>query len=158
FDSAAGTAARPPGLCYGIASLTPTAGGGLNAVVGDLKQLMAALVTAGGGRDPQVILNPVEALTLAPLGSPKFEIPVLRSNGVPVGTVILIEGSSLASAFSGVPEFEIGQYPLLTYDDSAPPADPMTGAPTRSAFQTDSIGLRCRLSNCSWGMRAPHIA
>src|SRR5262245_41987861 len=47
--------------------------------------------------------------------------------------------------------------PLLTYDDASPPADPVTGAPTRSAFQTDSLGLRCRL-RCSWGLRAPQLA
>jgi hypothetical protein len=157
FDANAGSASRPPGILFGIAGLTPTAGGGLAALEGDLKQLMTALVSAGAGRDPVIITHPSQALTLSLLAGPKFDIPVLRSSGIAAGTVIMIESSSFASAMSSVPEFEIGQYPLLTYDDPAPPADPMTGTPTRSAFQTDSIGLRTRLI-CSWGFRAPHIA
>jgi len=157
FDASAETSARPAGLCFNIAGLTATSGGGLNALLGDLRQLMAALVAAGGGRDPTIVTHPTQALTLSLLASPKFDIPVLRSSAIPAGTVIMIEGSSLASAFSGVPEFEVGMHPLLTYDDTSPPADPMTGAPTHSTFQTDTLGLRVRL-RCSWGMRAPHLA
>src|SRR5262249_44322218 len=67
------------GLCHGIAGLTATPGGGLNPLLGDLKQLMAALVTAGGGRDPTIVTHPTQALTLALLAGPRFDIPVLRS-------------------------------------------------------------------------------
>jgi len=79
FDANVGDASRPAGLCHGIAGLTATPGGGLNALVGDLKQLMAALVTAGGGRDPTIVTHPTQALTLALLAGPRFDIPVLRS-------------------------------------------------------------------------------
>jgi hypothetical protein len=157
FDATAGSAARPPGLLSGVAGLTPTAGGGLAALEADLKQLMNALVAAGGGRDPVLVMHPSQALTLSLLASPKFDIPVLRSSGIAAGTVILLEPSSLASVFSGVPEFEVGAHPLLTFDDASPPADPMAGQSTKSMFQTDSLGLRARL-RCAWGWRAPHIA
>ena len=157
FDANAGDSSRPAGLRYGVAGSTPTAGGGVAALEGDLKQLMAALVTAGAGRDPVLVVNPVQALALTLLASPKFDMPVLRSSDVPVGTVIMIEASSLASAFGGAPEFEVAPYPLLTMEDTSPPADPMTGSPTKSMFQTDSLGLRVRL-RCSWGLRAPQLA
>jgi hypothetical protein len=137
-------------LRYGVSGLTPTAGGGLAALAGDLKQLMTALVTAGAGRDSVLVMNPAQALTLSLVASPKFDMPVLQSSDVPATTVIMVEASSVASAFSGVPEFEVGPYPLLTMEDTSPPADPMTGQPTKSMFQSDSLGLRV--------MRAPHIA
>jgi hypothetical protein len=156
FDANPGDASRPQGLLYGVADLTPTAGGGLNALVGDLRQLMAALVAAGGGRDPTIVTHPAQALTLALLAGPRFDIPVLRSSAVPAGTVVMIETSSLASAWDNVPQFEVGAYPLLTFDNSSPPLDPMTGQPTKSMWQTDSVGLRARL-NCCWGLRAPHV-
>jgi hypothetical protein len=157
FDANAGDASRPPGLLNGLAGLTPTAGGGLAALQGDLQQLMAALVTAGAGRDPTIVTHPAQALTIKLMAGPKFDIPVLSSSALPAGTVIMIEGSSLATAFSGVPEFDVGQYPLLTFDDTSPPADPMTGQPTRSTFQTDELALRARL-RCAWGMRGPHLS
>src|SRR5262249_28419053 len=91
------------------------------------------------------------------VGRAAFRYSGAALNAIPAGTVILVEASSLATAFSDVAEFEVGAYPLLTYDDASPPADPMTGAPTRSAFQADSLGLRCRL-RCSWGLRAPRRA
>jgi hypothetical protein len=106
FDANPGDASRPAGLRNGVAGLTPTAGGGLNALTGDLKQLMAALVAAGGGRDPAIVTHPTQALSLALLASPKFDIPVLRSSGIPAGTVIMVEASSLASAFSGMKRLE----------------------------------------------------
>jgi hypothetical protein len=157
FDANPGDSSRPQGLLYGVAGLTPTAGGGLNALVADLRQLMAALVAAGAGRGPTIVAHPEQALTLALLAGPRFDIPVLRSSAVPAGTVIMIEASSLATAWSNVPQFEVGAHPLLTFDDTSPPSDPMTGQPSKSMFQTDSIGLRARLT-CSWGLRAPHIS
>jgi hypothetical protein len=157
FDANPGDASRPPGLLYGHAGLTPTAGGGANAREGDLKQLMAALVATGGGRDPTILARPEQALSLKLTAGPQFDIPILPSSPLPAGTVIMIEASSLASAWDSVPQFEVGAHPLLTFDDSAPPSDPLTGQPTKSMWQTDSLGLRARLT-CSWGLRAPHIA
>jgi hypothetical protein len=157
FDANASDASRPAGLLSGIAGLTPTTGGGLTALEGDLRQLMNGLVSAGGGRDPAIVTHPGQALTLKLMAGPKFDVPILASSDIPAGTVIMIETSSLATAFEGVPAFEIGNFPLLTYDDTSPPADPMTGAPTRSTFQTDTIGLRVRL-RCCWGLRAPQLA
>jgi hypothetical protein len=157
FDANPGDSSRPPGLLYGHAGLTPTPGGGLTALQGDLKQLMGALVTAGAGRDPTIITRPEQALSLKLTAGPQFDIPILPSSALPVGTVIMIEGSSLASAWDKLPQFEVGAHPLLTLDDTSPPADPMTGQLSKSMFQTDSLGLRVRLI-CSWGLRAPHIS
>jgi hypothetical protein len=157
FDANPGDSSRPAGLRYGVSGLTATAGGGLAALEGDLKQLLGALVTAGAGRDPTIVTHPTQALTLSLLAGPRFDIPVLRSSAIPAGMVIMVEASSLASAFSNVPQFEVGAHPLLTLDDTSPPSDPMTGQPTKSMWQTDSLGLRARLT-CSWGLRAAHLS
>src|SRR5262249_38130309 len=79
--------------------ITATAGGGLNALEGDLRALTAALVAAGGGRSPVLVLNPVQNTSLSLIAGPHFRIPVWPSNAVPVGTVIMVEPTSFASAF-----------------------------------------------------------
>src|SRR5262249_34330112 len=87
--------------------------------------------------------------------------PVLLSNSIPDGTVIAVEASSFASAFSPVPEFAVGTSAILHFEDtnpadiSTPPAT--VAAPVKSMFQTDSLALRMVL-RAAWGLRAPHVA
>src|SRR4029077_7721244 len=53
LDANPATVVRPAGILNGVAGLTPTAGGGFNAIVGDLKKLTGALLTGTTRRDPQ---------------------------------------------------------------------------------------------------------
>src|SRR5262249_62362363 len=124
---------------------------------GDIKQLTNALVTAGAGRDPVIVTNPVQAALLSLLSGSHFNIPVLQSSAVAVGTVIMIEASSFVSAFDPVPEFRVGQEMTVHMEDAAP-ADPiMGGTPVRNMFQVDSTGLAVTLKT-AWGMRAASVA
>jgi len=148
--------ASPAGILNGIAPITPTAGGGLAAMEGDLRALTAALVAVGAGRNPALVVNPVQNTSLTLLAGPHFKIPIWPSNAVAVGTVIMVEPSSFASAFAPTPEFEISSHALLQFQDT-PTSDPMAGTPTESLWQHDKIAWQTKL-RAAFGMRAPHVA
>jgi hypothetical protein len=67
LDATAASTTRPAGLRNGVATLTATAGGGFAALVGDLRQFVAALITASNGnlRQPVWIMNEIQALSIA---------------------------------------------------------------------------------------------
>ena len=49
LDSNAATVIRPAGILNGVSGLTPTAGGGFNALTGDIKQISGAILTNTAG-------------------------------------------------------------------------------------------------------------
>src|SRR5262249_40595558 len=67
LDAGAATVVRPAGLLNGVAALTPTAGGGFNALVGDLKQLSGAILnsTQGHIRALTWLMNPQQVLSIS---------------------------------------------------------------------------------------------
>jgi hypothetical protein len=146
----------PAGILNGIAPIPATTGGGLAAMEGDLRALTAALVAVGAGRSPALVVNPVQNTSLTLMAGPHFKIPIWPSNAVAVGTVIMVEPSSFASAFAPTPEFEISSHALLQFQDT-PTSDPMAGTPTKSVWQADTIAWRTKL-RAAFGMRAPHVA
>jgi hypothetical protein len=154
FSSNAGAGATPPGILYGTTPIVPVAGGGLNAMTGDIKNLMNALVTAGAGAAPVIVTNPTQATTLKLMAGPKFDMPVLQSSSVAAGTLVMIEPSSFVSAFGAAPDFEVSPHAMVTFDSA--PADFPAGS-VKSTFSIDSVSLRMTLK-ASWGMRAPHLA
>ncbi|HMF28128.1 MAG TPA: hypothetical protein VKE42_05110, partial [Candidatus Cybelea sp.] len=160
FSSNAANGA-PAGILNGISAQTPTTGGGLAALNGDMKLLMAALVAAGAGANPVLITSPIQAMTLKILAGPRFDLAVLPSSSVAAGTVIMVETTSFVSAFSPVPEFEASSHVALHFEDTSPTditgGTPSPAVPVRSAFQSDILALKMRLS-ASWAMRAPHVA
>jgi hypothetical protein len=154
FSPNADDGAHPAGLLHNVTPLTPTAGGGVAAMTGDLSALAGALAAAGGGRDAALIVNPAQATSLKLMAGPRFDVPILASAGVPAKTVVLIEASSLVSGFSAIPEFETSSVALLHMEDAAP-AD--WGTPMKSMFQADSFALKMILKG-TWAMRSPHVA
>jgi hypothetical protein len=152
---------QPAGLLYNVAALTPVTGGGLTAMTGDIKALTAALVAQGAGCEPVIVTNPMQATSIKLMASPKFDVPVLESNSIPAGTVIMVEPSSFVSAFGDTPEFTTSKFTTLHYEDTLPQnitgGTPSPASPVKNLFQTDSIALRMRLF-ASWGLRAPHVA
>src|SRR5262245_12667297 len=48
FSNTAGSSSRPPGLLNNITPLVATAGGGMSALIGDIKQLVSAVAAVGG--------------------------------------------------------------------------------------------------------------
>ena len=124
LDATAVSAIRPAGLRNGVSTLTPTAGGGFAAVVGDIKLLVNALVTStlGNVRSPVLLMSPALQLalrlTVAPNGTfafPSVEqgsllgIPMIVSSNVTADTLYLIDAADLVSA-SGPPNFSVSTF------------------------------------------------
>jgi HK97 family phage major capsid protein len=165
LDANPATNIRPAGLLNGVAATTATAGGGLAAVIGDLKALVGALTasTYGNIRSPAWLMNPTDVLTLTltsaantgifPFadqvkGGSLLTIPIIDSATVTAKTVILIDAADFVVAGGEAPRFEISDQATLHMEDTTPldlvgPGSPGTVAsPQRSLFQTDSMALR----------------
>ena len=65
LDANAATVVRPAGILNGVAALTATAGGGIAAIVGDIKQLVNAITVAtyGNVRSSVWLMNPSDVLS-----------------------------------------------------------------------------------------------
>jgi HK97 family phage prohead protease len=174
IDNNPATAIRPAGLRNGVTGLTPTTGGGFNALVGDIKQLLNVLIASNSLRTPVWIMNPQQAKSISLTQSQagvgvfpfKAEIdqgmlvgyPVITSMTVPVTMVILVDAADFASLTGDDPRFELSDQATLHMEDTTPlaigtpGAPPTVAAPVRSMFQTDSIALRMILP-MNWIMR-----
>ena len=164
LDANPATAIRPPGILNGVSGLTPTAGGGFAALVGDIKALTGALLTGtlGNVRNPRWLMNPQQANSIGLVAAPgagvfpfREEIsqgrlsgwPVIVSGTVPAGTVIVIDAADFVSVAEG-PRFEISDQATLHMEDTTPTDISTTGTPAvvafpaKSMFQTDSMALR----------------
>jgi hypothetical protein len=156
FSNFAGDTTRPPGLFAGATPITPTAGGGSNAVYTDLKNLFAALAGQSAGKTAIIVAAAPQAIVLKSTVGPQFDTPILASTALAAGTVGVIESASFVSGFGSTPEFSVSKVAVLHMEDSTP-ADIVSGGtaavPARSLFQIDSLGLRMTL-NAAFGMRA----
>jgi HK97 family phage major capsid protein/HK97 family phage prohead protease len=175
LDANAATVIRPPGLLNGVTPLTPTPGGGFNALVGDIKQVSGALLTATAGhiRMPVWLMNPQQTnsimLTAMP-GMSAFPFrdevargqlqgwPIIDSGTVPLGEVIAVDAADFVSVTGEGPRFELSDQATLHMEDTAPlpivggtPADPV-----RSLWQTDSLALRL-IMPLNWTIRRPGV-
>jgi hypothetical protein len=160
FSNAAATSSTPAGLLNGVSALTATTGGGFAALLGDIKQLVAAVVTGGAGNNLVFIVNANQLVSLKLFAPPGFDYPVIPSPALAAGTVVCLDASAFASAFTDVPRIETGREVTLHFEDTTPlqigtPGTPATvAAPARDMFQSDSFGIRLILSG-SWVMRQP---
>jgi len=164
IDANAATVIRPAGLLNGVSAQTPTAGGGIAAVVGDLKLLIGALTSAtfGNIRSPAWLMNPSDVLSLSLVsatntgvfpfaaevaGGNLRGIPIIDSATITAKTVILVDAADFVVVGGDAPRFEISDQATLHMEDTSP-ADLVTGSPgtvaspQRSLFQTDSLALR----------------
>jgi len=151
-------------------------GGGIAAVVGDLKALVGALTTNlyGNIRTPAWLMNPGEMLsaslaTAANTGLFPFMdqidrgvlggIPIIDSATVPSKTVILIDASDFVTMNGDAVRMELSDTATLHMEDTTP-LDLVSGSPgtvaspQRSLFQTDSIALRM-IAPLNWAIRRP---
>jgi hypothetical protein len=177
LDANPATLVRPPGILNGVAGLTPTAGGGFNAAVGDIKQVTGALITgtAGNVRNPHWIMNPQQINSLGLIAMPGMGVfpfrsevaagnlggwPIIDSGTVPLGTVVAIDAADFVSVSGDAPRFELSDQATLHMEDTAPTDISTTGTPAVAAFpvksmwQTDSIALRLILP-VNWAIRRP---
>jgi hypothetical protein len=152
LDSGAVSATRPAGLLNGVTPLTATAGGGFTALLGDVKQLTAAIAPA---RRPVLIAGPVQAASLGLL-APSSALPVIIAPTLAAGTVIAVDAAAFASAL-GIPAFRASMNATLHMNDvpgalSAVGTPNVVAAPMRSNFQTDVTAMRTILP-CDWTLR-----
>jgi HK97 family phage prohead protease len=173
LDNVAATAIRPAGIRAGVAGLTPTAGGGFAALIGDIKQLTAALMTGSNGniRTPVWLMNPSQALSIqltqnaggdfpfaAEINGNRFTgYPVIVSGNVPATMVILLDAADFAVIEGGAPRFDVSDQAVLHFEDTAPlqiasgaQGSGVLATPTRSLWQTDSMAIRMIL-DVNWG-------
>jgi hypothetical protein len=161
LSATAGDASKPGGVLVGVSAQTPTAGGGLTAMEGDLKNLFGALATNGAGKTAVIIAALPQAVTLKLTAGPKFDYDILASTALAAGTVIALETASFVSGFSSVPEFRVSNVAAFHSEDTSP-ADIVSGGsaavPVKSLFQIDAIALKMDLF-AAWAMRAAnHVA
>jgi hypothetical protein len=176
LDANPATAIRPPGILNGVTALTPTAGGGFNALVGDIKQVSGALLAATQGhvRSPCWLMNPQQVNSISLTAMPGFgafpfkdEVsrgqlqswPIIDSGTVPLAEVIAIDAADFVSVGSEGPRFEISDQATLHMEDTAPlpiiggtAGTPVPAVPSRSLWQTDSMALRLILP-MNWAIR-----
>lgn len=174
LDANPATTIRPAGLLNGVSATGATAGGGIAAIIGDVKNLINALTTAtyGNIRSPVWLMNPAEKLTLAMAmatnaGTFPFRdevrngtlatIPIIDSATVPVKEVILADAADFVTIEGGAPMWAVSDQATLHMEDTTPlelvSGSPGTVAsPQRSLFQTDSLGLRM-IQPLNWGFR-----
>lgn len=174
LDANAATTVRPAGILNGATTAAGTAGGGIAAVVADVKGMLGSLITATAGnlRLPTWIMNPVQAVALQLTqnagGDFPFETevnqsrfrgyPLLQSTLVTAGTVILLDAADFFSATGDEPRFDVSDQAVLHMEDTSPAQIGTVGspnvvaAPARSLWQTDSIGIRLIL-DINWAFR-----
>jgi HK97 family phage major capsid protein len=176
LDSNAATAVRPPGLLNGV-TVTPASNTGTPIIdlTADMKNLINALnvSTLGNIRNPLWMMTPSvrynAMLTPNSLGMFPYrdeveagnllDIPIVKSANVPAGTLILMDAADYASVSEAAPRFDVSDQAVLHMEDTTPAAivggtasAPAPAVPTRSLWQTDTIGVRMILP-LNWVLR-----
>jgi HK97 family phage prohead protease len=164
IDANPATTIRPAGLLNGVAGLTPTAGGGLAALTGDLKLLTQGLIagTYGNVREPVWLVNPGDLISASltsaantgifPFrdeikGGTLGNIPFIKSVTMPAHQMVLVDAADFVVVGGDAPRLEISDQATLHLEDTAP-LDLVSGspavvaAPQKSLFQTDSLAIR----------------
>ncbi len=170
LDATVASTTRPAGLRYGVANTNIVTGGGVAAIVGDIKAMMQALATNKALRDPVWIMNPVDrvAALLATNADGEFifrgeltqgtlgGFPVITSENVTSGMVLLVNAADFFSATGDEPRFDVSDQATLHMEDTSPTAIVSGGTAAsgavRSLFQTDSLAIRMVLP-INWAMR-----
>jgi hypothetical protein len=157
FDNAAATTARPAGLLNGISALTASAKTGTEAFIEDIQNAASAVAAVAGGGPIVFVMSPKQAVS-ALLRTTAFPFEILSSSALADKTIICCAANAIASAIDSAPRIEASDEATLVMQDSAPAqlgtvgTPPVVGAPARSLFATDEIGLRL-VMEVSWSLR-----
>jgi hypothetical protein len=152
LSNAAATASAPAGLFAGVTPLMPMTGGGINSLIGDVKNLLTAIAPAVR---PVLVMNTMRAATVS-IYAPALAVPVIVAPAMATDSIAAIDAASFASAM-GVPEFMTDE-DAAVHEETVPLPLSATGtpnvsaAPTRSLWQTASIGIRTLL-DVDWSLR-----
>lgn len=170
LDATASSTARPAGLLNGVSAVATGYGGGdYQAVVADLKALLAPFYAANAGDNITVLMNPAQGLALSMMPGPgaagEFgwsepltkRLNIIESTNVTAGRLIALRNSDFATALGDAPEFDVSEQATIHMEDTTPleivsGTGPTTADPVRSLWQTATIGIRM-LMDVSWKMR-----
>jgi HK97 family phage major capsid protein/HK97 family phage prohead protease len=169
LDATASSTARPAGLLNGVSAVASGYGGGdYQAVVADMKALLAPFYAADAADNITVVMNPAQGLSLSMMPGPgdgsfgwatplMDRLNIVESTHVTAGRLIALRNSDFATALGDAPEFDISEQATVHMEDTAPleivsGTGPTTADPVRSFFQTATIGVRM-LMDVSWKMR-----
>jgi HK97 family phage prohead protease len=173
IDNVAVSSIRPAGIRNGVSGLTPTAGGGFAALVGDLKAMVGALAAVNAMGSLVWIMNPVQQIAISLTQNAGGDFPfqadinanrllgygVVISSTVPAGMVILINADDLMVVQGDTPRFDVSDQATLHFEDTTPlqittgaQGSAVAATPVRSMFQTDSLALRMILP-MNWALR-----
>jgi hypothetical protein len=149
---------RPAGLLNGIAGLTPAAPGEKSQIIVDDLQALTLAIAPVSGNGDFVLVASADAATALRLRLPtSVQWPVLTSAALPPKTVIVVALNALVSAIDGTPQIDASSEAEFVRNTVA--AEIVTvggtiGQPIGSLFQTDSVALRLRWP-ISWALRDP---
>jgi HK97 family phage major capsid protein/HK97 family phage prohead protease len=170
IDTAAASSSRPAGLLNGVSAAASGYGGGdYQAVVADLKALLAPFYSANASDGITVLMNPAQGLALAMMPGPgpagEFgwarpltdRLNIIESTSVTANRLIALRNSDFATAMGDQPEFDVSEQATVHMEDTTPleivsGSGPTTADPVRSFFQTATIGVRM-LMDVAWKMR-----
>jgi hypothetical protein len=148
---------RPPGLLFGIPPVTPAdSAAQTELMIEDLQNLIDALAPYGGNGQIALICSPKQAVRLKEVKAGGQIYPTFISNQP---NLIAVATRALAVTVDP-PQIDVSGEAVFHEEDTTPL--PIVGggtmaSPIRSAWQTDSVGLRFRLP-VSWVLRAPAVA
>jgi hypothetical protein len=174
LDATAADTTRPAGLRNGVTESANSTLTTIDGMIADFKTLAAALIsgTNGNVRNPVWIMNPSNVLNIATKTTTTgdtpyrdetgrgtlFGWPIIQSTNIPADRVIALDSADFMTATGDTPMFSVSDQAVLHMEDTTPLAIGTVGtpasvaAPTRSLWQTDSIGLRM-VMDLNWAMR-----
>jgi hypothetical protein len=158
FDSAAGDTTRPAGLLNGVTPLTAAVAGGsdLETLAADIASLTNAIAAAGINPEGLVLVASwKQATKLRLLSGPNFDNVIIGTSALADRTVVGVAPGGVGFGYNGTPEVATSREATIHYESATPLAigtagtPPTVAAPTRSAWQTDTLVVRVR-ARCAW--------
>jgi hypothetical protein len=150
---------RPPGLLNGLTPLQEASTGSPSELmIEDVETLIDALAPYGGNGRIALISSVKQSVRLKKFALGETGYPTFVTNAI-TDTLIAVASRALVAAVDA-PAIDVSGEAVFHEEDTTPL--PIVGggtmaSPIRSAWQTDSVGLRFRLP-VSWVLRAPAVA
>jgi HK97 family phage major capsid protein len=144
--AAAVVGVRPAGLLNNVTTAAGTAGGGEAAVLADMKTMISAMTAARLGARPVLLIPSANRLSLSlmmnPLGQRSFAdeiaagrllgLEVISSQHVPANMAILVDASTLATAFD-TPMFDVSDVATVVESNANGTAPTMAATSPQAA-------------------------
>ena len=158
FATTDGDSTKSPGIRYNISALPASEEvDPMLAMLADIKSVVSAVATVALNNEIVLVGSPTMAVTMQGFKE-KIPYPIYGSSAVTDGDLIAVATNAIASSVDEVPKFETSREATLQMN-TTPTAIGTAGtpnvvaAPSRSLFQTDSVGCKITLG-ASWLLRS----